>query len=382
MAADNELEIVLTLIDNASAELKKITGEVKKETKELGETSEKTGKTIKEQFKEANKAVLDFKKTLFLAAAALATVITTTKEAAKFSKEAKASYDAFSISMQTLSVTVGQLLAPALKGVSVIVNILTDAIEAAVAGFIKLSTFVVSFFANFTAGPVAAFKLAMQDANMATDDFLNKMETTRARVAAGLTFDKEKQNVIDLQNITIKAGKVIRQSWDAVIDATSQLGSALAQASEMGRGFAVAAAAVALGLAIVQTASGVTRAFQDYPWPFSMVVGGIIAAAGAIQIATIAATKFHEGGIIRAHNGLAVDEVPIIAQTGEGILSRRGMSALGGAGALNALNGGFGGGKQISIQNYIYNPIVRSDEDIDKLTEEISLRLARESERL
>jgi len=41
------------------------------------------------------------------------------------------------------------------------------------------------------------------------------------------------------------------------------------------------------------------------------------------------AQYFHEGGIIRAHSGLAVDEVPIIAQTGEGVLSRKGMSALG-----------------------------------------------------
>ena len=156
----------------------------------------------------------------------------------------------------------------------------------------------------------------------------------------------------------------------------------MAQASELGRDFAVAAAAVALGMAIVNTATGVTRAFKDYPWPFSMVVAGIIAAAGAIQIATIAATKFHEGGVIRAHSGLAVGEVPIIAQTGEGILSRRGMSALGGAGILNALNGGFGAGRQISVQNYIYNPVFRSDEDIDKLAEEISLRLAREAERI
>ena len=52
----------------------------------------------------------------------------------------------------------------------------------------------------------------------------------------------------------------------------------------------------------------------------------------------------HAGGLIRAHNGLAVDEVPIIAQRGEGILSRRGMAALGGAGHLNALNAGRGGG--------------------------------------
>ena len=59
---------------------------------------------------------------------------------------------------------------------------------------------------------------------------------------------------------------------------------------------------------------------------------------------------FHQGGVvyhsggdvfpIRAHAGLAVDEVPIVAQTGEGILSRRGMVALGGSENLKSLNEG------------------------------------------
>lgn len=39
--------------------------------------------------------------------------------------------------------------------------------------------------------------------------------------------------------------------------------------------------------------------------------------------------KFHQGGVIKAHAGLATDEVPVIAQAGEGIISRRGMASLG-----------------------------------------------------
>jgi len=62
---------------------------------------------------------------------------------------------------------------------------------------------------------------------------------------------------------------------------------------------------------------------------------------------------YHAGGIVRrAHSGmLASDEVPIIAQTGEGILSRRGMSALG-ADNFNRINRGekvTGGGIEINI---------------------------------
>jgi hypothetical protein len=33
--------------------------------------------------------------------------------------------------------------------------------------------------------------------------------------------------------------------------------------------------------------------------------------------------KYHRGGLVRAHDGLAIDEVPIIAQTGERVLSRQ-----------------------------------------------------------
>ena len=58
----------------------------------------------------------------------------------------------------------------------------------------------------------------------------------------------------------------------------------------------------------------------------------------------------HTGGMVwrRAHTGLAIDEVPIIAQAGEGILSRRGMRRLGLDG-LHALNHGAGLGGGVSI---------------------------------
>lgn len=59
--------------------------------------------------------------------------------------------------------------------------------------------------------------------------------------------------------------------------------------------------------------------------------GGAAPAGGGVM---------HLGGIIKAHKGLALGEVPIIAQTGEGVLSRRGMSALGGSQNLDSLNKG------------------------------------------
>lgn len=64
--------------------------------------------------------------------------------------------------------------------------------------------------------------------------------------------------------------------------------------------------------------------------------------------------SYHGGGMVRAHGGyLARDEVPIIAQAGEGVISRRGMQAVGGAPALNRLNRGEPArGGETTIHNY------------------------------
>jgi hypothetical protein len=370
MASDNELQIVLTLIDNASAELKKVTGGVSEDMKKVKNSSEEAGKSIKEQFKEAGSELKDFRRSALLVTAALATIISTTKEAAKYSKEAKESYDAFSVSIQTLSVTLGQMLAPALDGVSFIVRILTDTIAAAVGGFIKLGSFIVEFFSNLTSGPVEAYRIAMETANMATDNFLNKIEESRARVATGLTFDKEMANIINLEKITVKSNQMMKTSWQGVISATQQLGVALAGAEEMGRGFAVAAAAVAIAMAIVNTAQGITLALATYVWPYSMIVAGIIGAAGAIQVATIASQKFADGG--RPPVGVP----SLVGERGPELFIPDGFGTI----IPNHRLGG--GGNQTSINIEVNYPMVRSDDDIDRLTEEISLRLAREAERL
>lgn len=74
---------------------------------------------------------------------------------------------------------------------------------------------------------------------------------------------------------------------------------------------------------------------------------------------------YHFGGAIRAHSGLAVDEVPIIAQTGEGILSRKGMSNLA---RLNS-GGGMGGGNTynpvIVIRAWDYSDVAAHERDIE-----------------
>jgi hypothetical protein len=81
---------------------------------------------------------------------------------------------------------------------------------------------------------------------------------------------------------------------------------------------------------------------------FGVSVGALFHRGGMV--------RKHQGGLIRAHDGLAPDEVPIIAQTGEGVLSRRGMNALGGSDNLRALNNGegvSGGGVTINVNQVV-----------------------------
>jgi hypothetical protein len=101
------------------------------------------------------------------------------------------------------------------------------------------------------------------------------------------------------------------------------------------------------------------------------------AMAGAGAASGAGAAVKHQGGIIRAHSGLAVDEVPIIAQTGEGILSRRGMANLGGESVLNALNAGettnFG-----DVNVNIYYPRFNSKEEANELIKILGIEIQRQ----
>src|SRR3990172_8300860 len=130
MASENELQIVLSLIDNASAELKKITGEVKKETKEVTKETEKATKSIKEQFKEASSGLREIRQASFIAVAALAAIISSVREAAKYNLEAKKSFDEFTMAGKQLTVMIGSSLTQALGGITVIIKGITVAVEA------------------------------------------------------------------------------------------------------------------------------------------------------------------------------------------------------------------------------------------------------------
>jgi hypothetical protein len=108
--------------------------------------------------------------------------------------------------------------------------------------------------------------------------------------------------------------QIYAQNADAV---ASVLGTMASAAQAFGKkGFAIYKIFASLQ-AVVSTAAGVARALADWPWPYSLIVGGIVAAAGAIQIA-----KINSAG--QAHSGL--DYVPrtgtYILEQGEAVIKR------------------------------------------------------------
>jgi len=77
------------------------------------------------------------------------------------------------------------------------------------------------------------------------------------------------------------------------------------------------AKAAALAEAIVNTAQGVTKALAQ-GGIFGPIMAGVIATAGAVQIATIAAQKLASGGIVHGHSpSSTADNIPIMATAGE-----------------------------------------------------------------
>jgi hypothetical protein len=127
-------------------------------------------------------------------------------------------------------------------------------------------------------------------------------------------------------------------------NAANLLGSLANSAAAFGKkGFAVYKA-IATAEAVVSTAAGIARALKDYAWPFNLIVGGIVAAAGAAQIARIHSQKV-------AHTGLdfVPREEPYLLSPGEGVLNPTANREV--TKAAKTINEGGGGGLRQLIVN-------------------------------
>lgn len=170
--------------------------------------------------------------------------------------------------------------------------------------------------------------------------FAAQVEATRA---AGL---KDLQIKFDQE-----AAQKRIQIQQSLLGAMGGLFGALAGlAQTFGKKGFLAYQAFSIAQAIISTAAGVSRALADHPWPFSNIVAGIVAATGAVQIATIAATK--PAG--QAHSGL--DNVPrtgtYTLEQGEAVIRRNENERL--SRFLDrADSGGGGGGRMMSVSFHL-----------------------------
>ena len=104
-------------------------------------------------------------------------------------------------------------------------------------------------------------------------------------------------------------------------------------------------------------------------FPGNFIVASLVAAQGALQLKTIDAAKYEQGGMVggRRHSqgGTMIE-----AEKGEYVVSRRGVDAVG-IEALNRINSGGAGGINVSINNPILSKDVVEDDLIPQIKEAI-----------
>jgi hypothetical protein len=225
--ADSELKIILSLVDEASAKLKKAMGGLKDETdgvaesnKKLGEQSDKAHKTIGDGLKESTKKFKEFRREMFVITLAFAAIVGAVKTAAEYSTDAANAYDKFTASVKSLGVMLGQFLHPALTLISTVVNGLKIAISAVIAGFIKAFAFVGEFFSNLALGPLEAYKRAIEVANRATDEFLKKsseIDTLVLAIEAAKAKMKEFADALEKVNLAYMTGQMTAQRYYEIL---------------------------------------------------------------------------------------------------------------------------------------------------------------------
>lgn len=174
----------------------------------------------------------------------------------------------------------------------------------------------------------------------------------------------------------VDSSKTVETGIKDITTAGNQFSSALDSLASSNTKYAGAAKAVAYGMAIINTAQGITAALAGPPtgpiFPFNIALASIIAATGAIQLATIGSQGFATG----------TDSVPAMLSPGEMVIPTSFASAIR-AGKLS-LSGGQGSnttnqndnGTNITIQ--VIQPNIGSNMDVNKIANDIAQQTNRQ----
>jgi len=137
-------------------------------------------------------------------------------------------------------------------------------------------------------------------------------------------------------NAAISAVSMFNDQAMGMITAVGELsarkfGEHSAKTKKIMRDLFYAQKAVAISNIIISGAEAIMRTFTvDPTGVLAAIMSPIIVANTALQVAVVSGESptFHTGGIVPGRRGLAPDETPITALSGEGVISRRGMAAL------------------------------------------------------
>lgn len=211
--------------------------------------------------------------------------------------------------IRSLSTTLGESL---FGMIPVVGPFLSQFSGAIIAGLSKLGGKIKGFFTDLFGGP-SADELAGRKVVDAFEDNLSDMLSETQRMEAGN--EEWKKTVVAIRDKYLEMGLSAEE--------------AMADTERLWR-------------SSVEGAEAAARVIEDIQRKFA---GGITVPVNVqTSVAGPSPESFHNGGLVdgwpRAHSGLAIDEVPIVALRGEGVLNRGAMSRIGGADGLNALNKG------------------------------------------
>ncbi|MDR2554159.1 MAG: hypothetical protein LBC64_01915 [Fibromonadaceae bacterium] len=158
-------------------------------------------------------------------------------------------------------------------------------------------------------------------------------EIEKARAAGESVLEIERAKNAEIERMERQLAQMRQDAAMQQIDAQFKIAEAAAVFSKNG---AQAQKAIAMSQATINTALAATKAAAAAPFPVNIpLVAGAI-AQGAVQLKTISAQKFADGGMIPGVNTLIMAN----EQGREAILNPRGVRNAGGEAGVNALNRG------------------------------------------
>lgn len=224
--AQTDLNIVLRLVDEASAKIKEAQGQIKESVKgatdESEKGNEKAAKAVekhKSALAQARTTVQNFKKEMFLFTAALAAATVAIREYAKYNDDARRQVDEFNISIAKTKVTLGAIVSEYLKAKDISVLDL----------FGPIGTLVKAFEKAKASGGLSEALGKSEDLALAVSDLerfnTSLKETTLLFQAGRISAEEYYGKILSSQHGVVAQNTAIAQSLTELARLQSELGN-------------------------------------------------------------------------------------------------------------------------------------------------------------